>query len=135
RHVCMRALPADSFEYFGEIADGKLAFPDDPMPVVWGRAGAASRPFGAAVFASVAGVAAGAAEAVGPHSALRKSFHFVPFNVPADCAALYFALHSFIVRALPEDSGRTRSAAASVAAHGMSERVSMGTLLDIGGPS
>src|SRR5215510_15949525 len=101
----MRALPAGSFEYFGETADGKAAVPGEPMPVVWGRAGAVSPPLGAAAFASVAGVPAGAADAVGPHSALRKSLQFFPFNVPADCAALYFALHSFIVRAFPEDIG------------------------------
>src|SRR5262247_1233754 len=97
------------------------------MPVVWGRA-VAPPPLGAAAFASVVGVPAGAADAVGPHSALRKSLHVFPCNVPADCAALYLTLHSFIVRALPEDIGTIRSAAASIAAHGMSERVSMGAL-------
>src|SRR5215510_8522940 len=97
------------------------------MPVVWGRA-VAPPPLGAAAFASVAGAPAGAADAVGPHSALRKSLHVFPCNVPADCAALYFMLHSFIVRALPDDIGTIRRAAASVAAHGMDERVSIRTL-------
>src|SRR5215472_17896719 len=43
--------------------------------------------------------AAGVSDAVEPHSALRKSLHFVPWSVPACCAALYLALHSFIVSA------------------------------------
>jgi hypothetical protein len=34
-----------------------------------------------------------------PHWALRKSFHFWPFSVPASLAALYFALHSCMVSA------------------------------------
>src|SRR5215475_12050290 len=121
----MRALPAGSFECFGEIADGKVAVPDEPMPVVWGRAvSVALRPLAAAV-GSVAGAPAEVGDAVGPHSALRKSFHFIPFDVPADCAALYFALHSFIVRALAEDIATTGSAATNVAAQGMFKRVSM----------
>ena len=44
-----------------------------------------------------AGAAAGVASAA--HSALRKSFHFWPFSVPASLAALYFALHSCMVSA------------------------------------
>src|SRR5262245_45300766 len=94
------------------------------MPVVWGRA-VAPPPLGVAAFASVAGAPAGAADAVGPHSALRKSLQVFPCNVPADCAALYLTLHSFIVRAFAENIGATRRAAASVAAHTVSERVSM----------
>src|SRR5690349_10634097 len=54
-------------------------------------------PVVAAGFAVV--VAAGVAAASVPHSALRKSFHFMPLSVPAVCAALYFALHSCIVSA------------------------------------
>ena len=47
-----------------------------------------------------AGAAAGAAAlASGPHSAFRKSFHFIPLRVPAAWAALYLVLHSCIVRA------------------------------------
>src|SRR5262245_36877764 len=113
----MRALPAGSFEYFGGIADGKVAVPDEPMPVVV----AAPPPLGAAAFVSGAGAAAGAADAVGPHSALRKSLHVCPFNVPADCAALYLTLHSFIVRAFEDDIGTIRNAAASAAAQGVYE--------------
>src|SRR5215510_8568007 len=120
----MRALPAGSFEYFGGIADGKVAVPDEPTPVVV----AAPPPLGAADFASGAGVPAGAADAVGPHSALRKSAHFIPFDVPADCAALYLTLHSFIVRAFADNVGTTRTAAASAATQGVYERVSMGAL-------
>src|SRR6266702_7720493 len=58
----------------------------------FGGAGAAA--VGAA---GAAGAAAGVASA--PHWALRKSFHFCPFSVPAVLAAWYFALHSCVVRA------------------------------------
>src|SRR4051794_6433087 len=87
--VCMRALPAVSLEYFGSTADGYTA----------GPAGAAGAAAGAASFfglaaASLAGAgaaagvaAAGAAAASDPHSALRKSFHFLPASVPAVFAA------------------------------------------------
>jgi hypothetical protein len=34
--------------------------------------------------------ATGVADASVPHSALRKSFHFMPLSVPAVCAALYW---------------------------------------------
>ena|SRR5215831_19896034 len=124
----MRALPAGSFEYFGAIADGKAAVPGEPMPVVCGRA-VSPLPLGAVAFAPVAGVLAGAADAVGPHSALRKSPHVFPCNVPADCAALYFALHSFIVMALAvEDAATSSNATTGIVAHDLSERVSMETL-------
>ena len=63
----------------------------DPLPN-------AARVAGSVVLGATA-VAAGAAAASAPHSALRKSFHFMPFTVPADCAALYLALHSCAVRA------------------------------------
>src|SRR5215510_13141155 len=102
----MRALPAGSFEYFGGIVDGKVAVPPEPIPVVV----AVSPPLGAAAFASVAGVPVGVADAVAPHSAFRNSLHVLPFNVPADCAALYLTPHSFIVRAFEEDIDTTRSA-------------------------
>jgi hypothetical protein len=78
----MRALPADSFEYFGEMALGNAAL------VVAAADGVAT---GAA--------AAGVAAASGPQLALRKSCHVFPARVPALCAALYLALHSLIVRA------------------------------------
>src|SRR5215510_2052198 len=127
----MRALPADSFEYFGAIADGKVAVPPEPIPVVV----AVSPPLGRAAFASVAGVLVGVADAVGPHSAFRKSLHVFPFNVPADCAALYLTLHSFIVRPLAEESDASSSATtASVATHDVSERVSMGLSLVLMAP-
>jgi hypothetical protein len=51
---------------------------------------------GAGFSAAGGGVAAGASP---PHSALRKSFHFMPLRVPAALAAWYLALHSFAVRA------------------------------------
>src|ERR1700754_62514 len=90
----MRALPSVSLEYFGSPALG------NPAPPI----GAAAAGFGAAAgFASAAfgpaGAAAGVAAASDPHSALRKSFHFLPLSVAAGFAALYFALHSCIVSA------------------------------------
>ena len=93
----MRALPALSLEYFGETAFGNTA--------LLGVAGATE---GLVVvvavgFAGRAGAAAGLVATTGdesvPHSALRKSFHFMPLTVPAVCAALYLALHSCIVSA------------------------------------
>src|SRR3954451_15335923 len=123
----MRALPAGSFEYFGAIADGKVAVPAEPIPVV-------SPPLGTAALAAGAGVLVVVADAVGPHSAFRNSVHVFPCNVPADCAALYLALHSFIVRALAEKYDPSSSAMASTADH-VFERVSMTTLLHGGGTS
>src|SRR5215468_7259434 len=108
----MRALPADSVEYFEETAPGNTALPT--LPVEAGAAGfgagAVLACFGAAAGAfavgagadgagAAAGVEAGAADASAPHSALRKSFHFMLLSVPAVCAALYLALHSFMVSA------------------------------------
>jgi hypothetical protein len=127
----MRALPADSFEYFGGIADGKVAVPPEPIPVVV----VLSPPLGTAAFASVAGVLGAVADAVDPHSAFRNSLHVFPFNAPADCAALYLTLHSFIVSPLAEESDVSSSATtASVAAHDVSERVSMGLSLMLMAP-
>src|SRR5262249_40270209 len=118
----MRALPAGSFAYFGETAVGKVAVAPEPMPVVVG----VLPPLGTAAFALVAGVAAGVAAAVAPHSAFRNSLHVFPCNVPADCAALYLTLHSFIVRAFAaEDAAMSSSATASMVAHDISERVDM----------
>src|SRR5580704_17109100 len=101
----MRALPALSLEYFESTAVGKTAGP-------LGAAGAGAAAGAASFFAVVVGAgAAGAAGAAGvsvvaaagvasaAHCALRKSFHFWPFKVPASLAALYFALHSCMVSA------------------------------------
>src|SRR5262249_58871798 len=83
--VCIGPFPADSLEYFGETAVGNTAFP--------------------VALGAVAGVGAGApaagaaAVASAPHWALRKSRQFCPLRVPADLAAWYLALHSFIVSA------------------------------------
>src|SRR5271166_1839364 len=85
--VCMRPLPALSLAYFGSIAFGKIAGPA-------GSVGAAGAAEGAGAAAGAAAVVASAA-----HWALRKSFHFWPFSVPASLAALYFALHSCMVSA------------------------------------
>src|SRR5262245_44568606 len=83
-------------------------------------------PLGTAAFASVAGAPVGVADAVGPHSAFRNSLQLFPCNVPADCAALYLTLHSFIVRPLAEESDTISSAkTASVATHDVCECVSM----------
>ena len=82
----MRALPADSLEYFGNTAVGNTA-----LDGTAGFAGAASF-VGSVVFlvsvvveALAAGsVAVGAAPAA--HSVLRKSFHDLPPSVPAALA-------------------------------------------------
>src|SRR3954453_10845151 len=74
------------------------------LPGATGGAGGAE---GAASFFAAFGFAAGAgavvpaaaAVASDPHSALRKSFHLMSLAVPASRAALYFALHSFMVSA------------------------------------
>src|SRR5712671_3438212 len=66
--------------------------------------GLASAAFGAAgAAAGAAAAAAGAAAASAAHWALRKSFHFWAPSVPAALAALYFALHSCVVRACAGD--------------------------------
>ena len=83
----MRALPADSFEYFGETATGNTAF-----PALTGDAF-----FGAAALD-------GFVLALAPHSALRNSFHFIPCSVSAFCAASYLALHSLIDNAYAGDT-------------------------------
>jgi hypothetical protein len=101
----MRALPADSVEYFDETEFGKTALLGAEVGAAVGLAAVvAGLDVAGAVGAGVdvgeaAGVAAGGTDAVEPHSALRKSFHFMPLRVPAVCAALYLALHSFIVNA------------------------------------
>jgi hypothetical protein len=114
----MRALPADSLEYFDETAVGKTAFPTGP----------------GVCFAAVVGcdevaageVAVGEAAACGvvdPHSAFRKSFHFIPFRVPACCAALYLALHSFAVSACAEGIPPQAIAAIKAMAQPKAERI------------
>ena len=45
------------------------------------------------------GAAGWVAAAVEPHSSFRNWFQVFPLSVPADFAALYFALHSCIVSA------------------------------------
>src|SRR5262249_40154992 len=96
---CCGVFPADSFEYFGEIAVGKTAFPA-------GR--------GAVAVPPVAGAAAGAAAlAPAPHSALRKSRQFWPPSVPAALAAWYLVLHSFMVSARTGCAELTSSVPAS----------------------
>ena len=82
----MRALPALSLEYFGETAFGNTA-----LPVAAGadtEAAAGLTAGAAAGFEAAAGAGTGAAAGVGvaasvPHSALRKSFHFMPLRVPS----------------------------------------------------
>src|SRR4029077_8652854 len=90
RHVCIRALPSLSFEYLGATADGKTALPMGAAGGDAGRAASFFSDFGGAVVVLV-GAAVGAAVASDPHSALRKSFQFMPFSVPAVWAALYLA--------------------------------------------
>ena len=67
--------------YFVSTAAGKMAGPLGAGAAV----GLASASFGAAGAAGAA--AAGVAVASAPHWALRKSFHFCPFRVPAVLAA------------------------------------------------
>src|SRR5215475_6938945 len=134
----MRALPADSVEYFEETALGNTALPT--LPVEAGAAGfgagAVLACFGAAagafaVGAGAAGVEAGAADASAPHSALRKSFHFMLLSVPAVCAALYLALHSFMVSAA---AGEAAPATATISVvQSKTERMHMTNLLLVHG--
>ena len=70
-------------------------------------------------------LSAGAAVAFEPHSALRKSFHFRPFAVPLACAALYLALHSFIVRDCADGMGIAQVAIATAATVNAIVRVAM----------
>src|SRR4051812_44486166 len=55
------------------------------------------------------------------HCALRKSFHFMPFREPAVSAALYFALHSFILSALAGAGASIRANAPKSSSHDMSQ--------------
>ena len=92
----MRALPADSFEYFGDTAGGKTALP------AAGAAVGVRGVVGAGTGDAEGDAGAGAGAAVAPHWLLRNSFHVCPPRVPAVFAAWYLALHSFTVRALAE---------------------------------
>ena len=99
----MRCLPADMVEYFGFTALGNTAL---PVATGAGAGAGAEAVFGAGDgFGAGVGAAAGAEAVVGaavasePHWALRKSFHFMPLSELSAFAALYFALHSAIVRA------------------------------------
>src|SRR5512142_1536585 len=88
----MRAFAGVSVADVGEIAVGKVT------------------PFGATAvgfagsLVKVASVGAGtvsSSAALAPHSALRKSFHFMPLSLLAVFAAWYLVLHSAMVRPLP----------------------------------
>src|SRR5262245_46885163 len=124
----MRALPSLSFEYLGETAVGKTALPVAAVAAAVGAV-AGVEAAGAASFLSALGAAvvaaAGFAAASSEHSALRKSFHFIPLRVPAVCAALYLALHSCIEIACAgaSDAGNEIVTRASVSA---AERIVMG---------
>src|SRR6266481_6482918 len=123
----MRALPSLSLEYFGSTAFGNTAGPDGAAgaaAVVASFFGAASflASFGAAGAGAAAAGAAGAAAAgagvaSAPHWALRKSFHFWPFSVPAVLAAWYFALHSCVVSACAGAVAANAAKPATAAAH------------------
>src|SRR5437667_8060626 len=89
----MRPLPGVSWANCGEMAVGKVT------------------PFGAVTvgcagsLVKVASVGAGtvsSSAAPAPHSALRKSFHFMPFSLLAVFAAWYLVLHSAMDRPLAE---------------------------------
>src|SRR5579871_6493538 len=123
----MRALPALSLEYFGSTAEGNTALPTE--------AGANGEAAGASLLAVVAAGAAGAAAGVASaaHWALRKSFHFWPFSVPASLAALYFALHSCIVSAWLGAVAANAAKPATAAAHNnFARKVILGLPLRIG---
>src|SRR5215467_5293884 len=117
----MRAFPADSPECFGETAVGNTAF-----PVALGAV--------AGVEAGVPAVGA-AAVASAPHWALRKSRQLCPLRVPADLAAWYLALHSFIVSACAGCPEVTIIAPASATkpTHVAIWRIVMGSLLEVVG--
>jgi hypothetical protein len=68
--------------------------------------------FAGGVFDGVAGWAAAAVE---PHSSFRNWFQAFPLSVPADFAALYFALHSCIVSAFTAVPPKEITAASAVA--------------------
>src|SRR5437763_1263382 len=116
----MRAFPAGSLEYFGDTTLGKTALPAAAGAVLGGAAAF----FEAAGAAGATGAGAGvAALASGPHSALRKSFHFTPLAVPAACAALYLALHSCMVSACTD--GATVATAMKATAQMAAQRIIM----------
>src|SRR5581483_246721 len=100
----MRALPADSVEYFDETAGGNMMLPvatgGGAAGLAAGVAGGALASLGGGAGGALAG--AGSAVASAPHCALRNSFHFMPLSVPASFAALYLALHSLLDSACAE---------------------------------
>src|ERR1700683_667467 len=101
----MRALPAESLEYFGETADGNLTGPLATGGALGGGAEAVVGGGGALV--------AGPSAASPPHSALRNSFQVWPLRVPPSLAAWYLALHSFIESACAGSVADMPAAAAS----------------------
>ncbi|HEV2100964.1 MAG TPA: hypothetical protein VGR45_18810, partial [Stellaceae bacterium] len=107
RQVCIRALPGDSLEYFDETPVGNTAFPAGAEVCLAAGAGCAD---------VVDGEAAACVE-VEPHSAFLKSFHFMPFSVPASCAALYLALHSLAVSAWADGAAMQANAPNKAMAH------------------
>ncbi|HEX2652404.1 MAG TPA: hypothetical protein VHN11_01975 [Xanthobacteraceae bacterium] len=63
-----------------------------------------------------------------PHSVLRNSFQDLPLSVPADFAAWYLVLHSFVVRAY---AGAASIIAPEYAARQITTvRMVMGSLVD-----
>src|SRR5262249_28140432 len=78
--------------------------------------------------------AAEVSETFEPHSVLRKSFHFIPWSVPACCAALYLAPHSFIVSACADGSPLSTAAPTRVMMQIKAQRLFMDFLpfLDMG---
>src|SRR6476620_12761100 len=110
----MRALPAFSLANLGEIAVGNSGAP------------AAAGAVGAAAVGAAPDGAAAAGVAPAPHSALRKSFHFLSPSVPAALAALYWALHSADVRPLAASVAGAVAAGAGAAAEGVAAAFAAG---------
>jgi hypothetical protein len=119
RQVSIRAFPADMVEYLGLTVPGNTAFPTDigaGIGFAFGAAGGADAVLDAGAGAGAeAGAEAGAADASEPHSALRKSFHFMPLSVLLAFASLYLALHSAIVRAFADVPCMTMAATTAAA--------------------
>src|SRR5262245_35303541 len=117
----MRALPADSLEYFGDTPVGKTALTEARAA---GAGGLAAGGAGAAV-----GAGAGVAAAVAPHCVLRNSFQVCPPRLPPDFAAWYLALHSLAVSAPADDAKIRDNPVASAATEiVVVERMRMGGL-------
>src|SRR5262245_34783055 len=95
----MRALPADSLEYFGDTAVGKTAL-------------TAARAAGAGGVAAVGGGGAivtgpGVAAVVPTFCVSSNSFQVCPARVPPDSASWSSALHS-LASSPPADDAKTR---------------------------